>query len=84
MVYNVKVFFTVCQMYTYDVSLFLYKNLHNVVPDVLFKFQMNTDVYSHLTRQNFKLQAAYTVQHVPGRALSAIKAHKSGITSHKI
>ena len=52
-------FFTIYQMYTYHVLLFMYKNLNNVVPDVLFYFQMNTNVHCHFTCQNCKLHAAY-------------------------
>ena len=57
--FKILKFFTIYQMYTYHASLFMYKNLNNVVPDVLFKFQTNTDVHSHFTRQNRRLHAAY-------------------------
>ena len=47
-------------MHTYHVSLFMYKNLNNIVSDVLFNFEMNTDVHSHFTRQSCgRLHAAY-------------------------
>ena len=42
-------------MHTYHVLLFMYKNLNNVGPNELFNFQMNMDVHSHFTRQNYKL-----------------------------
>ena len=57
--FKILTFFTIYQMYTYHVLLFMYKNLNNVVPDALFSFQMNTDVHSHFTRQNCKLHAPY-------------------------
>ena len=57
--FKMLMFFTIYQMYTYHVLLHMYKNLNYVWPNVLFNFQMNMDVHSHFTRQNYKLHAAY-------------------------
>ena len=57
--FKILKFFTIYQMYTYHVLLFMYTNLNNVGPGVLFSFQMNMDVHSHFTRQHCRLHTAF-------------------------
>jgi len=57
--FKILKFFTIYQMYTYHVLLFMYKNLNNIGPGVLFSFQMNMDVHSHFTRQHCRLHTAF-------------------------
>ena len=66
-------------MYTYHVLLLMHKNLNNVVPDVLFNFQMNilSILILHAKIVSSMLPTVmYYVEHVPGNALSTIRAQQ--------
>ena len=58
----------------------MYTNLNNVGPGVLFSFQMNMNVHSHLKAKIVGCILP-SVEQYPGNALFTIRAQKYGMTS---
>jgi len=50
---------TIYGMYKYQVSIYMYKHLHNMLPVSSFLFHANQEIHSHQTRQSFKLHNEY-------------------------
>ena len=82
--FKILKFFTIYQMYTYHVLLFMYKNLNNIGPGVLFSFQMNIWMFILTLHANSIGCILLSVEHVPGNALFTIRAQKYGMTSRMI
>ena len=61
--------FTIYEMYKYQVSMYMFKHLNNLLPIQQYGFQFNEDVHSHFTRQIHKLHNIYSRTRVRQRSM---------------
>ena len=52
--------FTVCNLFRYQASLYMYKHLKGLLPKIWFVFRFNNDIHSHFTRQGHKLRPDFS------------------------